>query len=289
MNPDFENLISTFQSTISDRDFYCDFEKIKKNSFSVKIKLNILNSLLWEKDIDSKFIELVRKYPDIKEVLPILLAVREKFQIVYNKSTKHEINVSSLFSNKILNSEEEQELLNFFNKSGLKSIFENRDISDLNDYVFWIETWLDSNARKNRWWTQMEDLVEFYVKKFCELKCYKFKSQATCKHIKSNWWIDIESDKSERRFDFAIFNWSKVFLIETNFYSAGWSKLKAVSWEFSMLYDFLAKQNIKLFRITDGKWWTTAKKPLEEAYNSMNGDIFNIRDLKNDILEKLIK
>lgn len=101
--------------------------------------------------------------------------------------------------------------------------------------------------------------------------------------------MKIESDKSARRFDFAIFTWKKVYLFETNFYGWGWSKLKAVAWEFSWLYHFLQKQNIDLIWVTDWLGWKTALKPLEETYNSTNWKIYNLSMLRDWILDELIK
>jgi type II restriction enzyme len=51
--------------------------------------------------------------------------------------------------------------------------------------------------------------------------------------MNENWGLSVQSDKSERRFDFAIFTGEKLYLIETNFYGGGGSKLKAVAGEFS--------------------------------------------------------
>lgn len=286
----FENLTSSFQPTIFTWDFYCDFEKIIQNTFSTKVQLNILNSLLWEKNIEAKFIEIIKKYPETRETLPILLAVRERFNLILDAETKQVENVSYLFnSNEDITKDWEEKLLKFFNESWLRKVFENKNISDLNDYVFWIETWLDSNARKNRSWTLMEDLVESFIKTFCQKNDFQYKDQATAKWMLENRWIKVESDKSDRRFDFAIYNWQKVFLIETNFYGWGWSKLKAVAGEFSNLYHFLSKQAIPLIWITDWAWRNTTLKSLEEAYNATNWNIFNLQSLKNWILEEIIK
>lgn len=286
----FEILTSTFTPTIFTWNFYCDFLKIKNNTFILKVSLNILNSLLWEKDIENKFIEIIRNYPETREVLPILLAVREKFNITLNKQTKEIENVSFLFDkNCYLNDEVKDKLLTFFRESWLKELFENKYISNLNDYVFWIETGLDSNARKNRSGTWMENLVLDFIKDFCSKKWLQYKDQATANWILENWWVKIESDKSARRFDFAIYTWAKVYLFETNFYGWWWSKLKAVAWEFSWLYHFLKNQNIDLIWITDWLGWQTALKPLEEAYNATNGNIYNLSMLKDWILNKLIK
>ncbi len=285
----FQNLTSTFTPTIFTWSYYCDFEKIKRNTFKIKVSLNILNSLLWEKDIEKKFLEIIKSYPETREVLPILLAVREKFHLVLNDKTKSIYDVSYLFDKSCHIVEDwEEKLLNFFKKSWLKELFENKYISNLNDYVFWIETGLDSNARKNRSWTLMENIVLDFIKDFSEKKGFQYKDQVTAKWIFENWKIKVESDKSSRRFDFAIFTWAKVYLFETNFYGWGWSKLKAVAWEFSWLYHFLQKQNINLIWVTDWLGWQTALKPLEEAYNGTSWNIFNISMLKDWILDELI-
>lgn len=286
----FQTLTSTFTPTIFTWDFYSDFHKISKNAFNIKIQLNILNSLLWEKEIEKKFLEIIKDYPETREILPILLAVRWNFHLVLDSETKEIFDVSYFFDkNCYLTEEIKEKLLTFFIESWLKEIFENKKISNLNDYVFGIETWLDSNARKNRSWTMMEKLVLDYIIEFCEKNWFQYKDQATAKWILENWWVNIKSDKSDRRFDFAVYNWKKVYLFETNFYWWGWSKLKAVAWEFSWLYNFLKTQDIELIWITDWEGWKTALRPLEEAYNTTSGNIYNLNMLKEWILDELIK
>lgn len=167
-------------------------------------------------------------------MLPILLAVRGTFTLVLDSDSKELKNMSHLFKKDTkLSEQDREELLKFFHDSGLRNIFENKKITNLSDYVFGIETGLDTNARKNRSGTQMEDIVEDFIKNFCEQKKYQYKAQATAKWILENWKIEVKSDKSERRFDFAIFDEKEVFLIETNFYGGGGSKLKAVAGEFT--------------------------------------------------------
>lgn len=286
----FEELISTFTPTIFTWGFYSDFQKIHKNAFSVKIQLGILNSLLWESNIEKKFIEIIRGYPETREILPILLAVRWNFHLVLDSETKEVFDVSYFFDKSCsLTPEIEQGLLKFFNESGLKEIFENKKISNLSDYVFGIETGLDSNARKNRSGTMMEGLVLEFVKDFCEEKGFQYKDQATAKWMKETWWVEVKSDKSARRFDFAIFTGNKVYLVETNFYGGGGSKLKAVAGEFTGLYKTLQEQDINLLWITDGLGWQKALRPLEDAYNATNGSIYNLSMLKDWILNELIK
>lgn len=286
----FHSLTSTFTPTISTWSFYCDFAKVEKNTFQIKMQLGILNALLGEPEIEQKFLEVMRNYPECRQVLPILLAVRDPFHLVLDTQTKELVEVKHLFEKKtMLLVDDEILLLKFFRDSGLKNIFENKKISSLSDYVFGVETGLNSNARKNRSGTQMETLVESFVAEFCQKKWYSYKAQATAKWMQEHWNIEVKSDKSARSFDFAILAHGKVHLIETNFYSGGGSKLKAVAGEFSWLYGFLKDQGIKLSWITDGsEGWKTAHKPLEEAYEKMEGNIFNISMLKEGILDEII-
>ena len=80
-----------------------------------------------------------------------------------------------------------------------------------------------------------------------------------------------------------------MYLIETNFYGGGGSKLKAVAGEFTGLYKTLQEQDINLLWVTDGLGWQKALRPLEDAYIATNGNIYNLAMLKEGILNKLIK
>lgn len=286
----FQNLTSTFTPTIFSWDYFSNFTKISENSFKIKVELNILNSLLWEKDIENKFLEVIKSYPETRNVLPILIAVREFHKQILDKNTLEIKEVINLFNPK--EKFNDKDMLDFFIKSWLKEIFENKLVSNLEDYVFWIETWLDSNARKNRTGDLMEELVEKVINDLCSKKTWvEYRNQATASYIKNTWGINVKSDKSSRRFDFAIYdsNNHKIYLIEVNYYGWGWSKLKAVAWEFAWLYVFMQKQGIPFFWITDGFGWNTALKPLEEAYNKMDWNIYNLEMLKAWILDELIK
>ncbi len=291
----FQNLISTLQPSIFTWSYFSDFKKIKNNSFKIKIQLNILNSLLWEKTIEDKFMNIIKEYPKTREVLPILIATRKtkfkEFPILLDKNDIITEQQGFLFDSKqVLDKKWEEQILHFFRETWLKNIFENKYISNLEDYVFGVETWLDTNARKNRTGTLMENLVEGFIKEFCEKNIeYEYKDQVTVKYIEETWWIEVKSDKTNRRFDFVIYDWNKnkIYLIEVNYYWWWGSKLKSVAGEFSSLYRFLNKQDIELIWITDGQGWNTTKKSLEEAYNATNWNIYNLEMLKEWILNKL--
>ncbi|MBQ7073914.1 hypothetical protein IJM86_02420 [bacterium] len=68
--------------------------------------------------METKFLKLISEYPETREVLPILLAVRDKFTLVRNPKYQKEELVSNLFNSKItLNDEDKKSLLIFFQNS----------------------------------------------------------------------------------------------------------------------------------------------------------------------------
>jgi type II restriction enzyme len=60
----FIEWLAKFKRSISDYSFYVDFDKIYRNVNSIKIELNILNSLIASQNIEEEFKEIIKKYPD---------------------------------------------------------------------------------------------------------------------------------------------------------------------------------------------------------------------------------
>lgn len=289
----FNALKSTFQDSIFTWDYFTDFEKVKKNIQKIEKELNLLNYLLGKENLDEEFLLLIEEYPKVRNILPILIAIRDdklsSTPIIAEIETLIPENKKYIFYDPI-NDNIKKELLLFFKKSGLRDIFKQKAIKNLVDYCFGVEVGMDTNGRKNRTGDLMENVVGKYLETFCqENKTFSFVSQATKDKIKKSFNRDIELDKNSRRFDFALFNKNKnkLFLIEVNYYSSGGSKLKATAGEYQYLNDFLKMQDLSFIWITDGKGWLTALRPLEEAFNH-NDHVINLKMLKNGILEEIL-
>ncbi len=283
MKKDFNNLVATFKSSIKTWDYFVNWNKVFLNSSELEIALNKLNYLLGKENLREEFIKLYSSNSDIVKALPVLLAVRENNLEVFDKVTKN-----SEFFDFSGKEKDADKYFEFLDKSGLARLFKKDGIKNLVDYVMGVEVGLDSNGRKNRGGTLMEEISGAFVSDFCKKNGYEFMSQARATSIRSKWGVDVKVDKSERSFDFAVYNPTnkKIKLFEANFYNGGGSKLKAVCGEFRSLYDELKAQGIDFIWITDGLGWNTTKRPLEETYNH-NEYVFNLNMLESSILSEL--
>jgi len=279
--------MSSLKNSIKTWGYFVNWEKVQGNRAEMEMILNNMNYLLGKADLESEFKRLFERHQDIILAFPTLLAVRDNKLEIYNKETKgtemFNFDVVPTYSGEIAD-----KYFEFLQETGLTKLFQEDGIKNLVDYVYGVEVGLDSNGRKNRGGSLMEDIVEGFVKEFCESRGFEYKAQARATNIKKDWNINVEFEKSERSFDFAIYNpaTGNMKLVETNFYNGGGSKLKAVCGEFKSLYTELKEQDIDFIWVTDGRGWHTTKRPLEETYNN-NEYVFNLSMLEANILNKL--
>ena len=284
MNRNFNEWLSKFKTSISDYTYYVDFEKIYKNVDKVKVELNILNSLIGSKNIEEEFQNILIKYPETLECIPLLLAVRSREIFV-----KDEINEYLFKFDKMVYSI--NDYIKFMKESGLFDLLQNHIINNLYDYVLGIEVGLDSNGRKNRGGHLMENLVESYIIKAGYKKDVDYFKEMYLKDIEKKWNLDLSemsgNNVSTKRFDFVIKTDNQVYVMETNFYSSGGSKLNETARSYKMLAQESKKvDGVTFIWFTDGTGWNSARKNLEETFNELE-TMYNIDDLENGILDKL--
>ena len=284
MGRNFNEWLSKFKTSISDYTYYVDFEKIYKNVDKVKVELNILNSLIGSKNIEEEFQNILIKYPETLECIPLLLAVRSREIFV-----KDEINEYLFKFDKMVYSM--KDYIRFMKESGLFDLLQNHIINNLYDYVLGIEVGLDSNGRKNRGGHLMENLVESYIIKAGYKKDVNYFKEMYLKDIEKKWNLDLSemsgNNTSTKRFDFVIKTDNQVYVIETNFYSGGGSKLNETARSYKMLAQESKKiDGVTFIWFTDGTGWNSARKNLEETFNELE-TMYNIDDLENGILENL--
>ncbi len=285
MKRNFEEWLKTFKSSICDYGYYVDFEKVYGKVDEIKVELNILNSLIGSKNIETDFVKLIEDYPKILKCVPVLLAVRGREIYAIDGDGEFLFNFCK-------QNYEIKDYVSFMRKTGLFKLVSERIVNNLVDYVTGVEVGLDSNGRKNRGGHLMENLVEDYLVKAGLVKGETYFKEMKLSAVEAKWNIDLSSisnrGKAEKRFDFVVKNGKTVYGIETNFYTGGGSKLN----ETARSYKTIAGEakGIKDFAFvwfTDGyDGWKSARHNLEEAFDILD-DIYCIADLENGIVDKL--
>lgn len=292
MKRNFNEWLSGFRDSIADYGYYIDFEKVHRNVDSIKVELNILNSLIGSKNIEVDFENLMKKYPEVLKCIPLLLAVRANEIYCQDENGGHLFQFD--FGKYPPNSHIYYERYKYFmRETGLFDLLENHIVNNLVDYATGVETGLDSNGRKNRGGHLMEDLVEGFIQKAGFVKGVNYFKEMYIHQITNKWNIDLSAisnqGKMEKRFDFVIKTPTMIYGIETNFYGSGGSKLnetarsyKTLAWETEEIDGFT------FVWFTDGKGWTSARNNLEETFDVMQ-HIYNIKDLEDGVISEVFK
>ena len=272
----FDTFMSQLKETNTTLGFYCDFEKIANNVESISIKLNQLNYLIGQVDMDAAIRRLWDENRNVFSILEILIAVRtsdKKKAIMADGNVKL---INSLFDSV-------DGVIEYIHGTGLDEVFRNKQIKNLVDYVFGVETGLDTNARKNR----SGHLMEGQVASMFDNAGVTYRQE-----VYSTEYPELSVlGEDKKRFDFVIETRHRNYLMEVNFYSGGGSKLNEVARAYSELSPKInAVDGFEFVWITDGIGWKSAKNKLEEAfyaipniYNLTTIDEF-IKQVKEDTL-----
>lgn len=253
MLKDFNKFMSQLKETNQTLDFFCDFEKISQKVEDIKLSLCMLNSLIGAADLRGSVETIWKRDPKAFSVMDILVAVRTRDKKKIIDSVGNCVPLESMFTSV-------DSVLIFLEKTGLGDILQRQKVKDLVDYVFGIETGLDTNARKNRSGRVMENTVS----KILTEAGVPFRQE-----VYSREWKQITEvlGDDEKRFDFVVETASKVYLIEVNFYSDGGSKLNEVARSYSDIAPKInSVEGFEFVWITDGMGWKSAKNKLQEAY-----------------------
>ncbi|MDE6789241.1 MAG: type II restriction endonuclease [Ruminococcus sp.] len=283
MKRNFNEWFAGFRDSIATYSYYVDFQKVHKNVESLKIELNILNSLIGSGSIEEDFKEILTKYPETLKCIPLLLAVRANEIYVIDN------NGEFFYNFKKMNYSPEQYAV-FMRETGLFNLMEKHIIHSLVDYVTGVETGLDSNGRKNRGGHLMENLVESFIIKAGYIKGENYFKEKYIHEITEKWGIDLSAisnhGKSEKRFDFVIRTNSMIYGIETNFYTNGGSKLNETARSYKQIaQEANSIDGFTFVWFTDGKGWQSARNNLEETFDILD-TMYSINDLENGIINR---
>ena len=274
MNKDFDTFMSQLQETNQTLDFFCDFNKIVQNVNDIKLSLCMLNSLIGAPNLRKAVETIWQRDRTAFDVMEILIAVRDRGNKKVIDTKGRCVPLSSFFL-------DIDGVMEYLESTGLAEVLQQQKIKDLVDYVFGIETGLDSNARKNRSGHVMERMIA---------RIFTTNNISFRQEVYSSEWPEITNvlGDDEKRFDFVVQKNGTTYLIEVNFYSGGGSKLNEVARSYSEIAPKInAVNGFEFVWITDGIGWRSAKNKLQEAY-SIIPSIYNLSNIA-DFLEVLLK
>lgn len=264
----FDVFMSQLKETNATLDFYCDFKKIAANVEAISIKLNQLNYLIGQEDMDAAIRRLWDENKSVFSVLEILIAVRSSDN---KKAIMADGDVKML--NDFFNDVEG--VIEYIHGTGLCEVFQNKKITNLVDYVFGVETGLDTNARKNRSGHLMEGQVaSIFDKAGVAYREEVYSTEYPALSV-------LGEDK--KRFDFVVETNRCTYLMEVNFYSGGGSKLNEVARAYSELSPKInTVDGFEFVWITDGIGWKSARNKLEEAFYAIP-NVYNLTTIEEFI------
>ncbi len=271
MKQSFETFLSQLKETNVDLAFYSDFDKIEHKVAEIEISLNSLNYLLGKTDLRAAVEALWARDPQAFDVMDILIATRKEEGKKYLDAAQNCHIIHDLFSSV-------DGVMEFLIETGLAEVFTEKKVKNLVDFVFGVETGMDTNARKNR----SGQITEKLIADILTQAGIPFKEQVSSRNYPA---LHEVLGADHKVFDFVI-EADKVYLIEVNFYSGGGSKLNETARSYTELAPKVnSVDGFEFVWITDGIGWHSAKNKLEEAYNTIPS-VYNLTTL-GDFLKQL--
>jgi type II restriction enzyme len=146
---------------------------------------------------------------------------------------------------------------------------------------------LDTNGRKNRSGTAMENLIEPFARELVEKYGGKFLKQKNFEFASKEFGVKMPPNEKGKRGDFMLLVKGQPINIEVNFFDGGGSKqeimnsyipraenLKEAGWIFAL--------------VTDGAGWKKNKNQVELGFRKIK-NIYNAKMCREGKLEELIK
>lgn len=282
----FQYLIGNLKDTITEWNYFVNWAKVNQGVDKVRSQLALLQTLVGKADIEAEALALLRAHPEVTSMIPVLLACRDDaLQLL-----KEYKNGAFLYENYDFRKKAAlppEKAVEFMSSTGFLEHLRTGRITSLVDYVMGVEVGLDSNGRKNRSGTAMEEVVGYFIDKVCTAAGYEYMAQATAPKVQAKWGKQIAVARSSRKIDFAIRTPNQLVLIETNFYGGGGSKLKSTAGEYKTDFRRWSAEGHRFVWITDGAGWRSTHLPLRETFDETDY-ILNLAMVEKGLLEQIL-
>lgn len=282
-------ILDAFTNSLLDTNrsfnFFVDWQKVKRNVEHYKIEISLLNSLIGSKNIHSDFATLLKKYPEVLPVLPLIIAVRES---AIHLIDDNELTKTFHFTNRPLSDSDLKDIIFFAERSGILNLFSDFKIKDLRDYLLGVEVGMDTNARKNRSGYAMELAVKPYIEPLKkEIPDVDIEFQKTFKYIGMKYKINIAPNLLNRKSDYVIRRGKTFINIEVNYFDGQGSKPQEIVDSYINRQNELYEAGWKFIWITDGRGWKDGINQITKGFSEIDY-LLNLSFAKKGLLKKAI-
>lgn len=284
----FESIVDTNRS----HQFYVDWVKVKNFVEKFKVECHILNSLIGSKNFDADLKEILERYPEILPVIPTLIAVHDlQFKVIQDFEDV-DINIINYdFRERRLSRAEIDLILDFFKKTGLKNLFQYPVFTNVTDYLLGVEVGMDTNARKNRSGSAMEDMLAPIIATIKAEYSLPFEilAQKQFKKLKK-YGMRVNSDIANRKADFILVDKQskRTVNIEANFYTGTGSKPQEIVDSYITRQQELKQNGINFIWISDGGAWKGQKNQMQKGFEKIDY-LLNLYFVKHGVLDEILR
>ncbi len=291
----FDAIVDIFHDTLINTNrgyqFFVDWQKVKQNIEKYRVELHILNSLIRCSDFDSTLRHLITNYPEVLPVIPLLLAVRDlQIKVVKDFMDADSDTVTYDFRKRELSQKELEELIIFFERTGLKDFFQNFSCQSIQDYVAGVEVGLDTHARKNRSGKAMELVVDPIIQDIVKQQKLPFQieSQKYFRYLSDRYGISVSSSLINRKADFILIgDKGEIVNIEVNFFSGTGSKPQEIVDSYINRQNELYDNGFDFIWITDGLGWKGQKNQIRKGLEMIDYPL-NLHFVRKGLLERIL-
>lgn len=279
----FDTLVETNRT----HAFFVDWKKVKANVDKLRVEIALQGSLVGSKNLPQDMKRLLTKYPETMKAIPILIAVREKQLRILEDVEATRRYTDYHFGKRKPSTADIDRIVKFCERTGISSLLSS--IQTLHDYVLGVEVGADTNARKNRSGTAMQDLIYPLLNRLAEnSKGLKVVTEKNFKYLQQHFDMKVPPGLLERKFDAVVISQDNRFNIETNFYAGGGSKPQEIVDSYINRQRELSEADWGFIWITDGAGWRTGENQMRKAFRDMDY-VLNVELVRKGMLNAILR
>ena len=264
-------------------EYFVDWGKVKSAVNKYLDELSLLNSLT--KMDSTKRVErmysLLLRYPQIVEVIPLLIAERVKNGKIDIFDPEIEKFLIFEFKQSKVNESTVQQIIDFCIKTGIMDLFQ--EVKDIHDYLLGVEVGIDTNARKNRSGDIFERMCQQKIRKLIGSKYSPLNNDPQF----SLYPIVTKGKSKGKTHDVVIYkNGRPVLIVECNFYNVTGSKPISIAESYIEMHRIAKEHNVEFLWVTDGPAWHKMKEPLLRSMKEIDWILsYRMLELLREILK----